>query len=331
MASGISPVATSSDGGGSTRFPAAWTGLIGLKTTRGRLPLPNGMNEATIACASEGIVSRSVRDTAAVYDEISRKPLGGGFMPYPEPLLSLCEAIEEKKKSYRIALSDSGWSRQQKNHPEIAKALKTVADKLENMGHQVTWIKEEHICDFESLFRGYSMASWVAPIGMGLAAAADAFSVELNFDNCNQQVLNHLDFAKGCELADYLAAQSLNPLATRQWGDFWLGYDLLLCPMTPVLCPTIENPYRSDSGLPFERWFDTLLDACRYTMPANEVGLPAISLPAGLDSNNCPLAVQFYAPWNKEHDLLHIAAQLEREMPEYYSLLAPLNVATVLS
>jgi amidase len=60
-------------------------------------------------------------------------------------------------------------------------------------------------------------------------------------------------------------------------------------------------------------------------MPSNDSGLPAISLPAGLNINHCPIGMQFHAPWGKEKDLIHTAGQIEQAKPEWFNLLAPFN------
>jgi len=98
ISAGILPACSASDGGGSIRLPASWTGLIGLKCTRGRLPLPYGLNEATIPSSVEGVLTRTVRDTAAIYDAISYKPPGSGFMPYPAVRSLLDELSATPKK-----------------------------------------------------------------------------------------------------------------------------------------------------------------------------------------------------------------------------------------
>ena len=71
VAGGITPICSASDGAGSIRFPAAWTGLVGLKATRGMNPLPQGLNESILAGAVEGAVVRSVRDCAAVTETLA--------------------------------------------------------------------------------------------------------------------------------------------------------------------------------------------------------------------------------------------------------------------
>ena len=81
---------SASDGAGSIRFPASWTGLIGLKTTRGLLPLPRGLDESLMSGASEGALTKSVRDCALIYEQLAvHRYWGNSFMPPPlmPPLL----------------------------------------------------------------------------------------------------------------------------------------------------------------------------------------------------------------------------------------------------
>ena len=85
VAAGIVPVGMSGDGGGSTRIPAAFTGLIGLKASRGRVPRPHFQNEYMVRVSADGVVTRTVRDTAAVYETLTRVPKGGSFIAMGPP------------------------------------------------------------------------------------------------------------------------------------------------------------------------------------------------------------------------------------------------------
>ena len=108
VASGMVPVGMSGDGGGSTRIPASFCGLIGLKATRGRVPRPLGQSEYQVRFSAEGVLTRTVRDTAAVYDRLTRIPNGGSFMPLAHPAGSYLDAIAQAPKPLRIALEWSG-------------------------------------------------------------------------------------------------------------------------------------------------------------------------------------------------------------------------------
>ena len=328
VAAGALSVCSASDGAGSIRLPAAWTGLIGLKTTRGRLPLPTGANEATLPSASEGIVTRSVRDTARVHELLCHRDRGIGFMPYPKPP-SLSPSLLTTHRRLRIAVSTGNWSRADSMPADGREAVLGIADWLADKGHEVVWVEDQQICDFEQVFSSYKIANWVAPLGRWIPEMAAACGVTLTPENTSHQTLQLIEAAKNISLNDFLAAMETNAATTLQWGNFWgQGFDLLLTPALGDICPEVESRYALSSQSPFDEFFDHSLDLCRYTLPANDAGLPAISLPAGLDSNDCPLGIQFYAPWCGEADLIWIAATMEREMPQYFSQLPPLNVIT---
>lgn len=329
VATGALPVCSASDGAGSIRIPAAWTGLIGLKTTRGRQPLPEGVNESIIPSASEGIVARSVRDTAGVYEWLGQKARGSGFMPYPDtpPLMA---QLGPTHKPYRIAVSTSDWSRRDSVPQELKDAVQRTADWLTNSGHQVDHVPESKLCDLEQVYQSFKIANWVAPLGRWIPQMAAAAGITLTPANTSQQTLDLIEAAQDISLDDFLTAMETSAATTRQWGLFWdQGYDLLLTPTLADICPLVESNYALSSKLPFAEFFDLCMDLCRYTLPANDAGLPAISVPAGLDKNGCPLGVQFYGPWGAEADLIHIAATLERGQPHLFSQLAPLNVRTL--
>lgn len=332
VAAGILPVCSASDGGGSIRLPASWNGLVGLKTTRGRLPLPTGWHEALVPSAVEGIVTRSVRDTASIHDAICYKPPGSGFMPYPVPE-SLSDQLDAPPRKLRIALSTGNWSRSDSVPAEYVDRIEEVARWLEQQGHYVEAVSDGELCDFEQLFSSYRTANWVAPLGNSIPAAAAHFGATLTVENTSVQALKLIEAARPITVDDYLDALSVNALTTRQWGTFWeRGYDLLLTPTLGDRCPEVQSErYALSSSLSFDQFFEHGMDLCRYTMPGNDSGLPAISLPAGLDNNSLPMGMQFYAPWTREIDLLHIAGQLEQGRADWFNQLAPINVATVQS
>lgn len=327
VATGALPVCSASDGGGSIRLPAAWNGLIGLKHTRGRLPLPNGVHEAMLPSGVEGVVTRSVRDTAHIHDSILRKPLGSGFMPY-QAIDALLPELSAPGRKFRIALSTGNWSRGNTLPSEYKARIESIAVWLEKEGHQIEEVKDADICDFEQVLASYKIANWTGPLGTWIPDLASAFGVTLTPENTSNQALQIIEAAKSLKLHDFLEAIAVNAITTRQWGKFWeRGYDLLLTPTLGDRCPLVESEkYALGSALSYDDFFDHALDLCRYTMPSNDSGLPAISLPAGLDINHCPMGMQFHAPWGKEKDLIHIAGQIEQAKPEWFNLLAPFNV-----
>ena len=111
VAAGVAPVSMSSDGGGSTRIPASFCGLIGLKASRGRVPRPLAQSEYMTRISIDGVVTRTVRDTAAVYDYLTRIPSGGAFIHLGPPEGSYLRALRRPPGRLTIGLSTGAWGR----------------------------------------------------------------------------------------------------------------------------------------------------------------------------------------------------------------------------
>jgi len=114
----------------------------------------------------------------------------------------------------------------------------------------------------------------------------------------------------------------------RRVGAVMRQYDVLLTPTLAIRVPEANGPYSLLRNEALDPWLDRLANACRYTMPGNETGLPGISVPAGLDSDGLPIGAMFYGNWSREDLLLQVARQIEKAKPEWFDQSAPLNVAT---
>src|SRR4030042_908103 len=137
VAAGVTPISMSSDGAGSTRFPAAFTGLIGLKATRGRLPTPPRCNEYVVHESAPGVLTRTVRDWAIALDYMARVPNGGSFMKIPAFDGSYLDAIYHTPANLRIALSTGMWGCSQSADEQMVARSRQVAKILENLGHSI--------------------------------------------------------------------------------------------------------------------------------------------------------------------------------------------------
>jgi len=120
-----------------------------------------------------------------------------------------------------------------------------------------------------------------------------------------------------------------NNTVTREFGRPMERFDLLLVPTTAVRVPKAGGPSSLLRDEELDPWLDRLCDACRCTMPANETGLPGLSLTAGVDRGGLPIGVQFYGNFCREDLLLQIAAQIERARPEWLGAVPGVHVGTV--
>jgi amidase len=328
VASGVTPISMASDGGGSTRIPASFCGLVGLKASRGRVPRQLAQSDYTTRHVSETVVTRSVRDTAAVMDYLWHGPNGGFYVRQAPPEGSYLEAIKRKPGKLRIALSTGPWGRGGKTDPEVAARVREVARVLEKLGHDVEEIDDKSICDWQAMWQGY-ITQWIAaraPYGW-IGDARDIGSNALA-DYLNPMTWRHYEAAKRYSTLDLYKAMAQNNTVTRGFGKLMDRYDILLTPTLAIRAPQANGPYSLMRDEPLEGWMDRLADACRYTMPGNETGMPGISVPAGFDKDGLPVGAQLYGNFGREDLLLRLAAQLERSKPEWFAQTPPVHVTS---
>lgn len=329
VAAGITPISMSSDGGGSTRIPASFCGLVGLKATRGRVPPPLARSEYVVRVSIEGIVTRTVRDTAAVYDDLHHTPNGGTFIKLAPPDGSYLDVVARDPKTLRIALSTGRWGRATDVDPQVAARAREAARLLEALGHHVEELDDTKICDWEELWWSYH-AQWVGSRALfpDMARARDIDPNNLA-QHLTPMAMRHLEAAERYTKLDFFRMLAANNRVTRQFGALFDRYDLLLTPTLAVRVPLANGPYSMLANEALDPWMSRLTDACRYTMPANETGLPAISLPAGFDTDGLPIGVQLYGNFAREDLLLATAAQIERARPEWFNRVPPIHVTAM--
>jgi amidase len=330
VAAGALPVGMANDGGGSIRLPAACCGLVGLKASRGRVPRPLNSSEFITRFSMEGVVTRTVRDTAAVFETLTRIPKGGSFIAMGPPRRSYLSAILEPLPKLRIAVSTGAWGQSVPVDPEIADRTHEVAAALAALGHRIEVVDGGEICDWPQLWFAYR-TFWVArnrslydlarSRGVGEADMPGSFG---------PLVWKHVDASRRATVAELFRSMDANNIVTRQFGAFLDKYDVLLTPTLAIRTPLANGPYsllRTDIDL--DSYIDLISGACRYMMPHNETGLPGLSVPAGTNSEGLPIGVQFTASFGAEDLLMQIAAELERSCPQLTPPLPSVHVAKV--
>ncbi len=326
VAAGVTPLSMATDGGGSIRIPAAFCGLVGLKPSRGRVPPPLARNEYANRVSVEGVVSRSVRDTAGTLDYLTRGPNGGSFIKMGAPAGSYLGAIAYDPPRLTVALSTGAWGRATPVDPELTARVRETARLLESLGHRIEEVEDRAICEWEVLWRSY-MTGWVSSrLAFTQIATRKGITVEQLEHKLNPMTWRHHVAAQSYRVPDIFAMMDSNNIVTRQWGALMERYDALLCPAIAVRVPAANGPYALLRDEEFEPWVTRLADAARYTMPANETGLPAISLPAGHDSDGLPIGVQLYGDFGGEDLLLQLAAEIERARPAWFGAIPPVHV-----
>lgn len=333
VAARIVPIATGLDGGGgSIRGSAGATGLVGIKCTRGRVPRPAANNELADHIAIEGILTRSVRDAAAALDYMCRQRPGETFMPITPPAGAYAKRLERPVEGLRVAIIVGECGREtQVDQACVARVLE-VGQVLDGLGHHVEEVDEETICDWSVLWRGADV-NWIGGTRFWPVIAAE-HGRELTKDNCEPLYRHLIQAGQAFTVHDFHRMRAENALYTRQFGEFFQSFDLMLTPVeasAPPMCGA-ESPqsplcpvYTASEAVSF---VEALNDAARFLVPANDVGYPAIAVPAGLDQRGVPLGAQLCAGWCREDLLLNVAAQLEQAIPEWFDAEPPESVSS---
>ncbi len=309
VASGMVPVAHANDGGGSIRIPASECGLVGLKPTRQRIsegPLI-GDNMSGLTC--ELVVSKSVRDTAAILDAVHGPAPGDPYVA-PPPLRPYVEELEAEPKGLRIGLITQALTDDEVS-PVVVAAAESAAKTLEELGHSVEPADLSIFGDVD--VTPTFMARWAAGQAQILATLSMAIGKPITADDVEPLTWALGEMGKNVSAADYLRAVAEHQLLSRGVAALHEGFDLLLTPTLGEPPPPLGT--FDDSGEDPLRAIGRASLTAAFTAIFNVTGQPAISLPLEMSDDGLPIGVQIVAPFGREDMLIAIAAQLERARP----------------
>ena len=311
VASGMVALAHASDGGGSIRIPASCCGLVGLKPTRGRVSLaPMGDFASGLSC--ELVVSRSVRDSAAVLEWVADPPPGEPYFA-PGRVRPYTEEVGADPGRLRIGLMTTPPGGQFEAHPDCVAAAEEAGRLLESLGHFVEPAYPAALDD--EAYIGNFLVRWTA----ACAATLDFWSARtgraIGAGDVEPLTWALAEQGRGHSAADYLSAVAFMQRLSRAALAWWEDYDLLLTPtmaLPPAEIGTIGNGDGEDEPLmPIVRATPHAV----FTAGFNATGQPCMSLPLHWSGENLPIGVQLVAGHGGEDVLLRVAAQLEAAQP----------------
>jgi len=298
VASGMFPVAHANDGGGSIRIPASCCGLVGLKPSRGRVPsyVPGWQGMAT-----EGVLSRTVADSAAILDCIcAPDPLAWSNAPVPEvPFSKVLDTDPDVLRIGLLSTSALGLP----VAPAALEALRHAGELLEQLGHKVFTIDND-------VFEAEAIPPFLNIVNSGFADYDD-----IDWSKTDAHIQSSVEQAKQIDSLTFVRSLADLQRTTRKvvarWGQ---EFDLLVTPTMsiepPVAGTVLEEVHANPDAPPL-----TVVAMVAFTAVYNITGQPAISLPLHWSDAGLPIGVQIVGgPW-QEALLLQVASQLEKAEP----------------
>ena len=299
VAAGAVPIAHAMDGGGSIRIPASCTGLVGLKPTRGRLPLDKDVSKMPLKVVHNGVLTRSVRDTSAFYleaERIWRNPKLPAIGDVTGPGTARLNVAVITRSLYR----DSS--------PEVRELTLKTAAVLEELGHRV-----EHV-DTPPVPESFADDFVLYYALLGFALVHDGrrmFGESFDRTKLDAQTLGFERHARRNMHRVPLAIARLSSIR-RRTAKMFATYDVVLTPTLPDPPPPIGH---FDARGGYDQIIERLTDWLAFTPLQNATGDPAISLPLTQSAAAIPIGMMFAAAPGRDRTLLELAYELEQARP----------------
>ena len=298
VAAGVVPIAHANDGGGSIRIPASCNGLVGLKPSRGRLPLDPELRRMPVGIVTNGVLTRSVRDTAAFYREAERTWRNRKLAP-------IGDITGPGRQRLRIAVVTRSVHRE--CSPQMRELTLKSAGLLEELGHRVEHVEDHPVpASFSDDFVLYWGFLALAQVRTGRRLFGKTFdrtrldALTLGLERHTSRNLHRLP-------AVIMRLRRMR----RRSAEFFRTYDAVLTPTVADETPRIGYLAPTD----YQQLMERLIDWVAFTPWQNVTGDPAISLPLAQTADGMPVGMMLAADMGQEALLLELAYELEEALP----------------
>lgn len=328
VAARMVPLASGGDGGGSIRIPSSACGIFGLKPTRGRTPTGPIIGESWQGFAIEHVLTRSVRDSAAMLDATKGPDVGAPYViPDSGPFLN---EVNTKPGKLRIAFSTTPMLG--KNvHADCVKGVEETVSLLKELGHEVmedapTIHGEEYSLNFLTIIAGQLRAD--------IEEIAEIAGKKVSLDDFDTSTFGVGLFGTILKASDYARAVRYLQMISRDIGRFFENYDVLLTPVLnqpPVKIGALQPSAAEQTQLKLiartgATWVLEAMNVIKplaaqtfefvpWTPVFNVTGQPAMSVPLHWNAEGLPIGMHFVGKWGDETTMFRLAGQLEKARP----------------
>ena len=307
VASGISPVANASDGGGSIRIPASCCGLFGLKPSRGLTTIEDELSACWSGLSVSHVVSQTVRDSAAFLDIVRLNK--AKLFPLPSSPTSFLEDLNEEPDKLRIGIH--------LEHPmgevidsDCLDAVKKTAKICSSLGHEVELV--DYSIDYTPVV---SAMSRIINTHVYQSVAPRLLKLDMEIEDSPLELSTKIMAKSGkkVDAASYLVARDLLTATEQQMSDFHQEFDIVISPVltktpAPLAWLDMNNEDMREYSARFRQFSG-------FAAIYNGTGQPSMSMPLHMSSAGLPVGVMLSSGWGCDALLLRLARQIEQASP----------------
>ncbi|MER9951476.1 amidase [Mesorhizobium sp. M0047] len=308
VASGITPIASASDSGGSTRIPASWCGLVGMNPSRGRISGGPNRQDGSFGLSRKFVLCRTVRDMAAALDVFSGHHPGDPFI-ITQPERPYVEELTQSTGKLRVGVARTRWGTMDVE-ADVRQAVESTATLLEEMGHVVTDVsppfQQE---DYVRIFHGLSNVG-------ALEASAKAIGRSINADTLEPVNLMFYERGRNLTVPEIHETHETIRKMRVQVGEALNAFDIVLTPSMPTVArPHGDRYVTTNTAISVEEWAELDAAFCQYLGVFNVTGHPSVSLPLAQSASELPIGLQIVGRFGDEATLIRLARDLEEARP----------------
>jgi amidase len=297
-------IAHGNDGGGSIRIPASCCGLVGLKPSRGRVSWAPHLAELAAGFATDGVLTRTVRDSALGLDIVAGYEPGDPYWA-PDPSAPFVDAVSREPGKLRVAFTTESPNGVPVD-PDCVTATRNAAALLDSLGHHVQEIEIEADEGYVPNF----VTVWIAGTANEVDTWGRIAGRTLDVEQLEPLSRQMYDMSLELSATDYLRALDWLHDYSRVLLRMWDGIDILLTP-TLAKPPIAIGELEPKEGEPPIQMLMNSATWVPFTPVWNVTGQPAISLPLRSTPEGVPVGIQLVGPPGRDDLVLSLAAQLE--------------------